>query len=199
MPPTRVHREDLNATRLLWLPAIVTFVCGCTGPSAVTRPTDPADALDVNDAAVAVSVLRYGRYTLVEIRPVAAQRDLLEQIVDVSLPPRLYTTVGDALNIVLEHTGYQLCDAGSVAQPLYALPLPVVHLDLGPLTLRDALKTLAGPAWTLEVDSTTRRVCFSANASAAERPPSDTEDGSRARSRRSTSQDEPNRARRRRE
>jgi type IV pili sensor histidine kinase/response regulator len=38
--------------------------------------------------------------------------------------------------------------------------LPAAHLRLGPLFLRDALLTLAGPAWELQVDDVTRRVCF---------------------------------------
>ena len=46
------------------------------------------------------------------------------------------------------------------AAALYDLPLPAAHLQLGPLFLRDALLTLAGPAWELQVDDTTRRVCF---------------------------------------
>ena len=47
------------------------------------------------------------------------------------------------------------------AATLYALPLPAAHLRLGPLMLRDALLTLAGPAWELSVDDLTRQVCFS--------------------------------------
>jgi hypothetical protein len=43
---------------------------------------------------------------------------------------------------------------------LYALPLPVAHLHLGPMSLRDALLTLAGPAWELHANDRTRQVCF---------------------------------------
>ena len=43
---------------------------------------------------------------------------------------------------------------------LYALPLPAVHLHLGPMTLRDALLTLAGPAWELHADDRARQICF---------------------------------------
>ena len=43
---------------------------------------------------------------------------------------------------------------------LYTLPLPAAHLHLGPMSLRDALLTLAGPAWELHADDRTRQVCF---------------------------------------
>jgi type IV pili sensor histidine kinase/response regulator len=43
---------------------------------------------------------------------------------------------------------------------LYALPLPAAHLHLGPMTLRDALLTLAGPAWELHADDRARQICF---------------------------------------
>jgi hypothetical protein len=52
-----------------------------------------------------------------------------------------------------------LCDAPDAAA-LYALPLPAAHLRLGPLPLRDALLTLAGPAWDVSVDDAARAVCF---------------------------------------
>ena len=72
----------------------------------------------------------------------------------------LDASVGDAMRHVLLRSGYRLCDAPEAAT-LYALPLPAAHLRLGPLMLRDALLTLAGPAWELSVDDLTRQVCFS--------------------------------------
>jgi type IV pili sensor histidine kinase/response regulator len=41
-----------------------------------------------------------------------------------------------------------------------ALPLPAAHYRLGPVLLRDALLTLAGPVWDLQVDDGERKVCF---------------------------------------
>ena len=113
--------------------------------------------------------MRYGRYTLVELVPEPAQGDLLQQTVEVSIPPTLDANVGDAMRHVLLRSGYRLCDAAAAAAlyalplpaALYALPLPAAHLRLGPLVLRDALLTLAGPAWDLWVDDLTRQVCFS--------------------------------------
>lgn len=112
-------------------------------------------------------VVRYGRYTLIELVPDAAQRDLLQQVIDISIPTTADATVGDALRHVLQRTGYRLCDAAPEAAALHALPLPAAHLHLGPLVLRDALLTLAGPAWDLSVDDAAREVCFTRHVPAA--------------------------------
>lgn len=104
-------------------------------------------------------VVRYGRYTLVELVPDAAQRDLLLQIVDVAIPDTLHATVSDALRYVLLRSGYGLCSKADV-QALHVMPLPAAHYRLGPLVLRDALLTLTGPAWDLQVDDGARQVCF---------------------------------------
>jgi conjugative transfer region protein (TIGR03748 family) len=113
-----------------------------------------------------IPVTRYGRYTLVELSPEIAQQDLFMEVIDVSTATPLPATVGDALQYMLLHTGYVLCENDPEAAVLYALPLPAAHLQLGPLFLRDALLTLAGPAWRLEVDDLTRRVCFSQRSEA---------------------------------
>lgn len=106
-----------------------------------------------------IPVARYGRYTLVEMVPEPAQRDLLRQVIEISIPRTLDASVGDALRHVLLRTGYRLCDAPDAAS-LFTLPLPAAHLRLGPLPLRDALLALAGPAWELSVDDASRAVCF---------------------------------------
>jgi type IV pili sensor histidine kinase/response regulator len=180
------HRERADPRRLLALSALMAVLAGCAGSSPTTKPSGVDDTLQTDEAATVVSVVRYGRYTLVEVRPEAAQQNLLEQIVDISLPQSIDTTVGDALHIVLQHTGYQLCEPTSVALPLYALPLPAVHWQLGPLTLSDALQTLAGPEWTLTIDHATRRVCFSppSPSTAAVNHATDTSQDDRRRSRR---------------
>lgn len=46
-------------------------------------------------------MVRYGRYTLVELVPEHHQRDLLQQVVEVTIPPKLDATVGDALQHIL--------------------------------------------------------------------------------------------------
>lgn len=125
-----------------------------------------------------IPVARYGRYTLVEMVPEPAQRDLLRQVIEISIPRTLDASVGDALRHVLLRTGYRLCDAPDAAS-LFTLPLPAAHLRLGPLPLRDALLVLPGSAWELSVDDASRSVCFtraaasrSASASPAPATPS---------------------------
>jgi len=158
------------------LPSLSRFLCifavlsgllsGCTTtPATPDRIEAPPDETASEQRLVPVA--RYGRYTLVELVPEPAQRDLLQQAVDVSIPPMLDASVGDAMRHVLLRSGYRLCD-GTEAAALYALPLPAAHLHLGPLLLRDALLVLTGPAWALSVDDRTREVCFNRSADAAE-------------------------------
>ncbi|KIP19555.1 putative pilL protein [Burkholderia sp. MSHR3999] len=93
--------------------------------------------------------------------PDDGQRDLMQQVIDLTIPFAANATVGDALHYVLRHSGYRLCDErADTTAVLYALPLPAAHEHLGPITLRDALQRLAGPRWTLLVDDETREVCF---------------------------------------
>ena len=104
-------------------------------------------------------VVQYGRYTLVEVSPTAGQEDLMQQIVDVSMPLTLVASVGDAVRYVLLRSGFVLCDNPGV-RILNTLPLPAADFHLGPLTLESALRILTGPGWKLEVNQLTRRICF---------------------------------------
>lgn len=137
---------------------LAALAAGCATPPAPSPvPDEVAAPAPVPEY---VPVVRYGRYTLVELTPTAAQQDLLLQVVDVSMPGTLHASVGDSLRHVLQRSGYQLCSGGDT-DALGSLPLPAAHYHLGPLQLRDALLTLAGPALTLHVDHSTRSVCFS--------------------------------------
>ncbi|TNE78045.1 MAG: hypothetical protein EP339_04735 [Gammaproteobacteria bacterium] len=139
----------------------IIFATGCTTasipptatetPAAKTLPSIPNDW---------IPVARYGRYTLMALTPRAAQHNLLLQTVQVSIPTDKAATVGEALDQVLRHSGYSLCDSSAEVSVLHDLSLPASHRHLGPLLLYDALRTLAGPAWVLEVNNTTRQVCF---------------------------------------
>lgn len=147
-----------NLTRLPAL-LLAAMASGCAMTN--TAPSAPAfEAIGIAPEAVTefVPVTRYGRYTLVELAPTAAQYDLLLQVVDAEIPGTLGATVGDALRHLILRSGYRLCDEQS--PDLLALPLPAAHYGLGPVLLRDALLTLAGPAWDLQVDDGERKVCF---------------------------------------
>jgi len=135
---------------------LAALAAGCATPPPPLPVPDEVTA----PAPEYIPVVRYGRYTLVELTPKAAQQDLLLQVVDVSIPNTLHANVAGALRHVLQRSGYQLCN-GPETDALNDLPLPAAHYHLGPLQLRDALLTLAGPTRALHVDHTARRVCFS--------------------------------------
>ncbi|EPN9802961.1 conjugal transfer protein [Pseudomonas aeruginosa] len=146
----------LGPLGLLW--SLLASGCATTPPPPA--PPEPPAAVAPALSAEFVPVVRYGRYTLVELVPDRTQRDLIQQVVDISIPSAFDATVGDALRYVLLRSGYRLCDTPD-AGTLFALPLPAAHLHLGPLPLRDALLTLAGSdAWNLSIDDATRQVCF---------------------------------------
>ncbi|WP_123725910.1 hypothetical protein [Pseudomonas protegens] len=125
----------------LWL------LSGCVAPQ-LPSPSSGVVPLEAATEAtpISVPVVRYGRYTLVELVPEPHQRDLLQQVVEVTIPPRLGATVGDALQHILLRSGYQLCDLSGIS-PLATLPLPAAHYRLGPLSLREGLLTLSGPCY----------------------------------------------------
>ncbi|HHQ4229869.1 TPA: TcpQ domain-containing protein [Pseudomonas aeruginosa] len=106
-------------------------------------------------------VVRYGRYTLVSTQPDAGQRDLMAQIIDVTIPSSMNPSVKDAMQYVMSRSGYSLCpaEAGHV-NILYTRPLPAAQYKLGPMTLRNTLQVLSGPAWQVKVDAVARQVCF---------------------------------------
>lgn len=134
---------------------------GCATSSVEPPPVEPKPEIQPQPVPRDwIPVTRYGRYTLMKLAPQAAQQNLLLQVVDVSLPATLHATVGDALHHVLLRSGYTLCEGDPDLTALYDLPLPLEHLQLGPLFLRDALLTLTGPAWDLQADDVRRRVCF---------------------------------------
>lgn len=139
---------------------VLTTGCATTAAPVVPPPIEQAISIPEPAAPELVPVVRYGRYTLVELAPTAAQRDLLLQTIDVSMPEDARATVGDGLRHVLKRSGYGLCQTAHAVIELYALPLPAAHLHLGPMTLRDALLTLAGPAWELHADDRARQICF---------------------------------------
>jgi len=85
----------------------------------------------------------------------------MAQVIDINIPSGMRPNVGDALHYVLERSGYSLCaETEGQSQSLYAQPLPANLYNLGPLTLRNALQVIAGPAWQVQVDELNRGVCF---------------------------------------
>ncbi len=104
--------------------------------------------------------MQVGRYSLVHVQPSAAQLDPLSARITTRFPEPLHT-VGEAVRHLLHNSGYRLADASTpLAAVMLGRPLPDVHRDLGPLTLRQALGVLAGPVFRLVQDPVHRLVAF---------------------------------------
>ena len=144
------------------------LLSACTAQIPNPLPTHPAIDSVSNRAQLSRGTaegdhpaeLRYGRYTLVSTEPSTEQRDLLAQIIDVSIPSSLSPSVQEALQYVLQRSGYSLCPVTAAVKVLFTRPLPAAHYRLGPIPLRSALQVLAGPAWQLTIDEVSRSVCF---------------------------------------
>lgn len=136
----------------------------------VTTPSIDPNGIEESLTATRspLSVLRQGRYTLIELRPEPSQADLQQQIIDLRIPAIGAPTVGDGMRYVLRHSGYQLCSGDPALASLWALPLPAAHMQLGPLPLNQVLQLLAGSAWRLSVDERARQVCFVATSQTGE-------------------------------
>ncbi|MEW5756465.1 MAG: pili assembly chaperone [Pseudomonadota bacterium] len=106
--------------------------------------------------------VQVGRYSTLPAMPSVAQADLLAATITVVFPARVHT-VGEAVQYVLQRSGYRLAAEevmGSESADLLALPLPAVHRHLGPVTLAQALETLVGPAFRLIHDPVHRLISF---------------------------------------
>lgn len=144
------------------------LLSACTAQLPNPLPTHPEIDSGANRAQLSrgpiegnpPAELRYGRYTLVSTEPTTEQRDLLAQIIDVNIPSSLSPSVQEAMQYVLQRSGYALCPVTASVKVLFTRPLPAAHYQLGPIPLRRALQVLAGPAWQLTTDEVSRSVCF---------------------------------------
>ncbi len=108
------------------------------------------------------SEIQVGRYSELRAMPTVAQANLLSTTITVWFPQRIQT-LGDAVHYLLQRSGYRLADsriANSITANLLGLPLPAVHRNLGPITLKQALETLVGPVFRLVQDPVHRLVSF---------------------------------------
>jgi len=63
------------------------FVSGCATHAVPLEPAvEQTVSVSEPEKSLFIPVVRSGRYTLVELEPAAAQRDLLLQVVEVALP-----------------------------------------------------------------------------------------------------------------
>lgn len=103
-----------------------------------------------------------GRYVTTANKPLSAQRDLLSQTIQVRFPQNIQT-IGDAMGYLLRFSGYALVDESRQNDALkntLKKPLPLVDREFGSMPLKDALTTLAGPAFSMTEDLLNREVNF---------------------------------------
>ena len=106
--------------------------------------------------------IQVGRYTTKSIEVTEEQEDVFLAIVEVKFDDEI-KTVEDAFLALLNPKGFKLYlpDMENEQPHVFkSLPLPDTHRELGSVTLRDALETLAGPAWYLVQDPIYRIVSF---------------------------------------
>ncbi|MFJ5434089.1 TcpQ domain-containing protein [Pectobacterium sp. CHL-2024] len=160
---TRLIRHPRNTPTLACLSAAAMLVAGCaqqTTTSSVSRQNVSPRVNDIYQNR-SPEVVRYDRYTLVSTRPADSQRDPLNQMIDITMPPQLVRSVGDGFRYLLLESGYSLCpSSSSMFTELLSRPLPGVQRSIGPVRLSEALQIVAGPAWRLRVDDVNREVCF---------------------------------------
>lgn len=102
------------------------------------------------------------RYMTVNNKPRLDQMHLLQQTMQVHFPEKV-TNIGEAMNYLLRYSGYSLVAINQQSSELkstLAKPLPAIDRDFGPMTLQDALSTLAGPSFALTQDALNRTVNF---------------------------------------
>ncbi|MCP3869205.1 MAG: pili assembly chaperone [Gammaproteobacteria bacterium] len=117
-----------------------------------------------NPPATVIAICITGLCTLTSLNLQAddAQADLLATTLTIRFPKRIQI-LGEAVRYLLQRSGYRLAKVESIGPDevnLFALPLPAVHRSLGPMTLRDALRTLVGPTFHLVQDPVHRLITF---------------------------------------
>ncbi len=149
----KISRRALLAISGLFAASLAT--AGNTG-------TNCAGTGNAGTSNARTSEVQVGRYQSVIMRPDENQVDLLSVVITRNLPEHV-NTVGQAVASLLEGSGYRLLSpklAESYRSHLFAMPLPQVQRQLGPLSLRQALELLGGPAHRLVIEPTYRLVSY---------------------------------------
>ncbi|EOC0699189.1 TcpQ domain-containing protein [Salmonella enterica subsp. enterica serovar Kokomlemle] len=154
-------------TYTFFCPGLLLVLAGCAQSPAASSARDAAFSHSLEPATPAdiwqrsPEVTREGRYTLVSVKSADAQREPLNQLIDITMPVSLVSSVGDGFRYLLFQSGYSLCGRyGANFAELLNRPLPAVQRRLGPVRLSEALQVVAGPAWRMTVDEVNREVCF---------------------------------------
>ena len=109
-----------------------------------------------------IEVLQTGRYSYVKNVAPVDQLNPLKVVIKTKIP-QTANTVQDAIDFLLVRSGYGLADnevLSEEAKVVLGHELPVIHRELGPMTLDVALGTLFGDSFELVVDPVHRKVAF---------------------------------------
>ncbi|EAV2646057.1 hypothetical protein B1A72_22560 [Salmonella enterica] len=154
-------------TQALFCLSLPLVIAGCAQQTSTSTARDSAFAQSLRPPAFSdiyqrsPEVTRSGRYTLVSVKSADAQREPLNQLIDITMPGQLVNSVGDGFRYLLFQSGYSLCGRyGADFAELLKRPLPAVQRKIGPMRLSEALQIVAGPAWRMSVDEVNREVCF---------------------------------------
>ncbi|EBG5937462.1 hypothetical protein FI287_08205 [Salmonella enterica subsp. enterica] len=154
-------------TQALFCLSLPLVIAGCAQQTSTSTARDSAFAQSLRPPVFSdiyqrsPEVTRSGRYTLVSVKSADAQREPLNQLIDITMPGQLVNSVGDGFRYLLFQSGYSLCGRyGTDFAELLKRPLPAVQRKIGPMRLSEALQVVAGPAWRMSVDEVNREVCF---------------------------------------
>ncbi|MBE0469815.1 MAG: OmpA family protein [Methyloprofundus sp.] len=103
---------------------------------------------------------RIGRYTSIEPGPTPVQLNLLSSEVKMTFP-RQIETIEQALDLLLRESGYRLSGhQDPYIDYLLKQELPMVHRDIGPISLLEAVEVMAGNQWHVSTNPVTRTISF---------------------------------------
>jgi conjugative transfer region protein (TIGR03748 family) len=97
-------------------------------------------------ATQAANVTQINRYATVMNKPLAAQVNPLLAVQQIHFPQEV-KTVGEAIEWWLHYSGFSLVSKDKQPESLQTVmqqTLPQIHRNIGPLTIKEGLETLAG-------------------------------------------------------
>lgn len=114
-------------------------------------------------SSAAADVTQINRYATVDNKPLASQINPLLSVQQIHFPLEI-KTVGEAINWWLQYSGFSLVAQDKQPESLQMLmnqPLPQIHRNLGPLSVKEGLLVLAGKqVFVLVEDPLLREVNF---------------------------------------
>ena len=131
---------------------LVTIICLLVSGFGVANPDTPTDQQS----------LQVSRYVTLSAVASDTQKDPLSAVISKLVFDHHVATVQDALQVLLNDSGYRIASyhPDLRVHQLFNLSLPAVHRKMGPISLENALNTLAGSPWMLVVDPVNRLITF---------------------------------------